>query len=93
MSIGILNITTQLKPNILLFKKKGWIIQDNRKQRLYKYFVKLEFAEIFWEPHKFSPLINWGISYTKINIHPKHFDRFELMKDYLFDLFTNHYRY
>jgi hypothetical protein len=90
MSIGILNLTTQLKPNIPLFIKKGLVKQDNRKRRLYKYFIKLEFAEIFWEPHKFNPLTNWGIPYSKINIHPKHFDRFEVMKDYLFELFPNH---
>ena len=89
MSIGILNLTTQLKLNSSLFKKKGWIIQDNHKRRLYKNFVKLDFAEIFWEPHKFDPLTNWGIPFTKIDIHSKHFDRFELMKDYLLNLFPN----
>lgn len=89
MSIGILNLTTQLKPNIPLFKKKGLVKQDNRKQRLYKYFVKLGFAEIFWEPHKFGRLTNWGIPFTKINIHPKHFYRFYLLKEYLLNLFPN----
>ena len=90
MSIGILNLTTELKPNIPLFKKKGWVKQDNPKRRLYKYFVKLDYAQIFWEPHKFGRLTNWGIPYTKIDIHSKHFDRFELMKDFLFDLFPKY---
>jgi hypothetical protein len=90
MSIGILNLTTDLKPNIPLFKKKGWVKQDNPKRRLYKYFVKLDYVEIFWEPHKFGRLTNWGIPHTKIDIHPKHFDRFAFMKDYLFDLFPKH---
>jgi len=90
MSIGILNLTTQLQPNITHFKKNGWVKQDKRKLRLYKYFAKLEYAEIFWEPHKFSRLTNWGISFAKINIHPKHFDGFKLMKEYLFDLFPHH---
>jgi hypothetical protein len=89
MSIGILNLTTQLKPNILFLKKKGEVKQDNRKLQLYKYFVKLEFAEIFWEPHKFGRLTNWGIPFTKINIHPKHFDHFYLLKEYLLNLFPN----
>ena len=61
MSIGMLNLTTHLKPNIPLFRRKGWVKQDNRKQRLNKYFVNLEYAEIFWEPHKFNPLTNWGV--------------------------------
>jgi hypothetical protein len=90
MSIGILNLTTQMKSNISHLIKKGWVKQDNQKLRLYKYFVKLDFAEIFWEPHKFNPLTNWGIPHTKVNIHSKHFDRFEVMKDYLFELFPNH---
>ena len=65
----------------------GSVKQDNPKRQLYKYFVKLKYAQIFWEPHKFSSSTNWGIPYTKIDIHSKHFERFELMKDYLFDLF------
>ncbi len=54
MSIGVLNLTVQLKPNILFLKKKGEVKQDICKRRLYKYFAKLKFAEVFWEPHKFD---------------------------------------
>ena len=90
MAIGKLNLTTYLKPNVSLMREMGCLKRDNLKNEFYKYFCKLEFAEVFWEPHKFGPITNWGISYTKINIYPKYFNRFESLKDYLFDIFPNH---
>ena len=89
MGIGNLNLTTSLKPKILLLKKIGLANQDNFKKKLYKNFCKLDFAEVFWEPHKFVPLTNLGVPYTKVDIHPKHFDRFNSLIDYLFDLFPH----
>jgi len=49
----------------------------------------LNFAEVFWEPHKFNLFTNFGIPYTKVDIHPKYFDRFDSLIDYLFDLFPH----
>lgn len=87
MAIGNLSLTTSLKPNIPLLKKTGLAKQDNFKKRIYRNFCKLKFAEVFWKPHKFDPLSNWGIPYTKVDIHSKHFDRFDSLIDYLFELF------
>ena len=42
-----------------------------------------------WEPHKFDALTNWTIPYTKVDIHPKYFDRFYLLKEYLLNLFPD----
>jgi|GEM_PF-2089880 len=89
MGIGNLNLTTSLKPKTPLLKKIGLAKHDNFKKRIYKNFCKLDFAEVFWEPHKFDLFTNLGIPYTKIDIHPKHFDRFDSLIDYLFDLFPN----
>ncbi len=89
MAIGKLNLTTHLKPNATLLREMGCLKRDNLKNKLYKYFCKLEFAEVFWEPHKFSFLTNWGIPNTKIDIHPKYFERFDSLIEYLFDLFPN----
>jgi len=87
MGIGNLNLTTPLKPKIPLLKKIGFAKQDNFKKRIYKNFCKLDFAEVFWDPHNFDLFTNLGIPYTKVDIHPKHFDRFDSLIDYLFDLF------
>lgn len=89
MGIGNLNLTTSLKPKIPFLKKTGLAKQDNFKKRIYKNFCKLEFTQVFWEPHKFNPLTNLGIPYTKVDIHPKHFNRFYLLKEYLLNLFPN----
>lgn len=89
MSIGKINLTTSLKPDISKLKKMGKTKTDNLRNRIYKNFCKTEFAEVFWQPHKFGLLTNWGIPFTKIDIHPKYFDRFYLLKEYLFNLFPN----
>ncbi len=89
MGIGHLSLTTSLKPDIPLLKTLGKMKTDNFRQRIYKNFCKLEYAEIMWEPHKFDVLTNWDIPYTKIDIRPKYFDRFYLLKEYLLDLFPN----
>ena len=89
MSIGNLSLTTTLKPDISLLRDFEKVKTDNIRQRLYKNFCKLEFAEVMWQPHKFDPFTNWGIPYTKIDIHPKYFDPFYLLKEYLFELFPN----
>jgi hypothetical protein len=89
MSIGKINLTTSLKPDISKLKKMGKTKTDNLRNQIYKNFCKTEFAEVFWQPHKFGLLTNWGIPFTKIDIHPKYFDRFYLLKEYLFNLFPN----
>lgn len=89
MSIGNLSLTTSLKPDISKLKESGIIRKDNSRRRIYKNFCKLEFAEVMWEPHKFNLITNWGIRNTKIDIHPKYFDRFYLLKEYLLNLFPN----
>ena len=89
MSIGNLSLTTSLKPDISKLKDSGRIRKDYSSRRIYENFCKLEFAEIMWEPHKFDLITNWGIRNTKIDIHPKYFDRFYLLKAYLLNLFPN----
>jgi len=89
MSIGNLSLTTSIKPDISNLKVSGRTRKDNSSRRIYKNFCKLEFAEVMWEPHKFDLLTNWGIRNTKIDIHPKYFDRFYLLKEYLLNLFPN----
>lgn len=89
MSIGKLDLTTNLKPNISQLKKSGTLTKNNSNRKFYKNFYKLEFAEIMWQPHKFDLITNFGIPYTKVSIHPKYFDRFYLLKDYLFNLFPS----
>lgn len=89
MSIGKLDLTTNLKPDISKLEKSESIIKDNSNRYFYKYFCKLEFAEIMWQPHKFDLITNWQIPYTKVSIHPKYFDRFYLLKEYLFNLFPS----
>jgi len=89
MSIGKLDLTTNLKPDISKLEKSGTIIESYSNRYFYKYFCKLEFAEIMWEPHKFDLITNWQIPYTKVSIHPKYFDRFYLLKEYLFSLFPS----
>lgn len=89
MGIGNLSLTTFLKPDIYKLKESGRTRKDNARRRIFKNFCKLEFAEVMWEPHKFDLVTNWGIHNTKIDIHPKYFDRFYLLKEYLLNLFPN----
>ncbi|CCQ90697.1 hypothetical protein NITGR_360035 [Nitrospina gracilis 3/211] len=87
MSIGKLDLTTQLKPDISKLRKLGTIIKDIPSRKIYKNFCKLEFAEIMWHPHKFDFITNLGIPYTKISIHSKYFERFYLLREYLLKIF------
>lgn len=89
MSIGKLDLTINLKPNISQLQKSGTITKDKSNRKFYKNFCKLEFTEIMWHPHKFDLITNWQIPYTKVSIHPKYFDRFYLLKEYLFNLFPS----
>jgi hypothetical protein len=89
MGIGTISLTTPFRPDISTLKKMEKVKTDNLRDRIYKHFCKTEFAEVMWQPHKFDLLTNWGIPFTKVDIHPKYFDRFYLLKEYLFNLFPN----
>ncbi|QPJ64738.1 MAG: hypothetical protein G3M78_04765 [Candidatus Nitrohelix vancouverensis] len=62
---------------------------DNLRRKFYKNFCKLDCAVVMWQPHQFGAVTNFGIPYTKVDIHSKHFDRFHELKDYLLDLFPD----
>jgi hypothetical protein len=58
--------------------------------KLYEYICKLPRATVFCSPHKFSDDMNARIPFAKIDMNPKHFERFDEMFSFLKILFNDY---
>ncbi|MGP0628667.1 hypothetical protein ACTRW9_03075 [Nitrospina sp. 32_T5] len=86
MGIGQITLTTDLKPNLFTIRSEARVKPDNLGIKFYKNFAQLEWAQVFWEPHKFGIFGNLAIPHTKINFNAQNFEGFYSFKEYLFPL-------
>jgi len=90
--IDKLNLTTNQVVDFEFLQAKGYEIkEDERRRNIFKYFCKLEKAELLWCPHKFSSLTNLNMIWSKIDINPKYFDSFKSMYEYLCFAYNKEY--
>lgn len=87
MAIDKLNLTVYEAPDIGYLEWAGYISEDDKRYKFYKYFCKLDKAEVMWKPHKFGKETNYSFPYCKIDINPKYFDSYSSFHYYLMRLF------
>ncbi len=87
--IDKLSLTINIVPNVDYLMNHGEIREDTTRRNIYKYMCQLDRALIFYSPHKFSSAANAKISFTKVEINPKHFESYAEMEAYLFALFSD----
>lgn len=92
MSVDKFNLTISRPVDASYLKEAGGAISEDKSQamtrrRLYKYFCKLDRAEVMWEPHKFLGEANYRIPYCKIDVNPKYFNSFNELHSYLNSIF------
>ena len=71
--IDKLSLTTYRHPNNTFLELNGDVYEQEHRKNLYKYSCRLSKAYVLWKPHKFGQEMNDRISYTKIDLNPKHF--------------------
>ncbi|MBM4055307.1 MAG: replication initiation factor domain-containing protein [Planctomycetes bacterium] len=88
MGIDKLGLTSFYIPDMEYLKAYWEIREDEVRSRLYKYFCKMDYAEVMWCPHKFGEDTNCRISYSKVDINPKYFDSYKQFYSYLETIFV-----
>jgi len=83
MGIDKLSLTTQEKVEVNYLRDYWRVTEDTKRIRLYKYFCKMDYAQVMWMPHRFSDEKNRTIPYSKIDINPKYFDCYQFLRDYV----------
>lgn len=83
MGIDKLSLTTHEKVEVNYLKDYWRVTEDTKRIRIYKYFCEMDYAQVMWNPHKYSEETNRKIPYSKIDINPKYFDCYQFLCDYV----------
>ncbi len=86
MSLDKLNLTTFSSADTSLLYEIGDVVEDKHRTHFYRFFCKLEYAEVMWKPHRFGDETNFKFPFLKIDINPKYFESFVSMLGYLKNL-------